>query len=1182
MTKGRFFSLLLALSCCCLAPAGGTFKEFFHLTGDELAIDSLLPVFSLSVPLGGGWADSTYEARIEYPEFEWMTQAECARYLEIAGEEPPGMPVVTSRTVVERKRGSLEVSFVPLAMRDGRMAKLTGFMLRVTSSGPSSGARRRAASPAARYAEHSVLAEGSWAKIRVPSTGLYDLSDAFVRSCGFQDPSTVRLYGYGGALQNETLVAEELAELDDLKEVPTCRVGGSRLFHGQGPVSWETNTVAKRTRNPYSDYGYYFLTDCGGDEPLYVDEGEFLDSFYPSPDDYHTLHEVDNYSWYQGGRNLFEDSPIQVDQSRDYQLDVDSNWEGIGSLAIGLTAGQASTAQVLFNDSVVGTVRISITTYDNGNETENSYRVYGVRQSNTVTIAPLTGGPVRLDYVSLCLPNAKDAPSLEEAYPTPEYVYRITNQDHHADGFVDMVIIVPTSGKLLEQAERMKAMHEEHDSMTVRIVPADELFNEFSSGTPDANAYRRYLKMLYDRAETEEQMPSYLFLFGDCLWDNRMNTAECSGLDPDDFLLCFESENSFSSTNCYVDDGFFTNLDDGEGGSPTTDKGDVAVGRFPVRDASEAKIMTDKTLAYVENANAGSWQNVMMFLGDDGNENQHMEHADEMASLAEEMIPSMYVKRVMWDAYNVETTSTGNTYPDVTKIIKQQQEEGALIMNYSGHGRADQMSHENVLRVTDFEEFTNENLPLWITASCDIMPFDSQQSNIGEAAVLNAKGGAVAFYGTTRTVYVDRNLYINREFLRALFTQSGGRYTSLGEAQRVAKNSLISSGTDVTLNKLQYTLLGDPALVLNFPRHGAVIDRINGTEVPSSRPPSLRAGSVVTLEGHIEGLDAQVDSTFNGTATVLVRDAEHEVVCKLNDDSADGASTPFRFYDRDGILYNGSDNVADGRFTFSFAVPMDIDYTNDTGLINVFAVNPDTRETVNGYNEDFTVGGTANVANDSIGPSIYCYLNTTSFTNGGKVNSTPYFVAQVMDNDGINASGSGIGHDMTLIVDGDANYTFNLNGNFQYEFGSYTRGSTFYSIPELEEGMHSLKFRAWDILNNPSTAELTFQVVKGLGLDYLSIGVTDNPATTSTTFIINHDREGSELDVLIDVYDASGRPLWHHSETGVSPMGGAYTVEWDLRGNNGRRLDRGIYLYRVRVGCDGSRKESRAKKLIVL
>ena len=148
-----------------------------------------------------------------------------------------------------------------------------------------------------------------------------------------------------------------------------------------------------------------------------------------------------------------------------------------------------------------------------------------------------------------------------------------------------MVIIIPTSQKLLAQAERLKTLHEQKHGLRVRIVPADELFNEFSSGTPDANAYRRYLKMLYDRASSAADMPRYLLLLGDCAWDNRMLSQQWQNYSPDDFLLCYESENSYSQTHCYVTDDYFCLLDDGEGESLlSSDQADVAVGRIPARD----------------------------------------------------------------------------------------------------------------------------------------------------------------------------------------------------------------------------------------------------------------------------------------------------------------------------------------------------------------------------------------------------------------------------------------------------------------------------------------------------------------------------------------------------------------------------------------------------------------------
>lgn len=1169
-------------------------QRFFNLTADEVRIDSMLPVFTYSVPLGAEYKDSVYSVNIEYAEFIDMSREDVDRYMRISGRPLPTMPVVKHHVVVERKRGHLEISFVPLVCVKGKYRKLVSFMLDVKAK-PLKKAQLRAraqASPSERYAAHSVLSTGRWAKIRVPSTGIYSLTDALIRRAGFSNLSKVKVYGYGGALQNEALLEEDIIKYDDLKEVPTCTVNGRRLFHATGPVTWASNAATTRTRNPYSDYGYYFITQ-GDDEPLSVDSAAFVDSFYPSCDDYHVLHEVDNFAWFQGGRNLFEDAPIRLGDSLSYVIDVPVDESGTtrGTLSIALTAGKNSDtteAEVWLGNRPLGISRMSVASqYDEGCMSKATYNISEMYARDTVTIKTIKGGPVRLDYISVYHEAPRPLPDISrETFPSPEYVYSITNQDLHGDGAYDMVIIVPASGRLNVQAGRLKEFHEKHDGMRVRLVPADEIYNEFSSGTPDANAYRRYMKMLYDRAVTDEDMPRYLLLFGDCLWDNRMNTVATRGKNPDDYLLCFESENSFSYVDCYVDDGFFCLLDDGEGTNVLSyDKHDIAVGRFPVSNEHDAKTMVDKTIAYIENKNAGAWQNVVMFMGDDGNSNIHMKGADRAAKIVETLNPAMHVKRVMWDSYERVSSATGNTYPDVTELIKQQQAAGALIMDYCGHGNPGQISHEKVIEITDFAKFSNTNYPLWITASCDIMPFDGTVENIGETALLNAKGGAMAFFGTTRTVYTDRNERINKAFIRALFTKVGGRYVSIGDAQRIAKNSLITAvderDRDVTVNKLQYSLLGDPALVLNIPTLTAVVDSINGIPVnDAGADVRLSAGAFVSVKGHIER-GGEECTDFDGTLTANVRDSETLIVCRLNNTNVDGASEPLTYMDRTKSLFSGRDSVRAGKFDFSFSVPMDINYSDKSGLINLFAVDNAKTVSANGYCDDFVVGGTEKADTDSIGPSIYCYLNSPSFSNGGNVNTTPFFVAQIKDKDGINTTGNGIGHDLLLTIDGDMSKTYILNDNFMYDFGSYTSGTTSYSIPELSPGRHKLRFRAWDIMNNPSTAELTFNVVSGLRPGLFSVSCTNNPARTSTTFIVNHDRYGSNLDVEIEVFDISGRLLWRHKENGVSPAG-AYTVEWNLVKDDGDRLHTGVYLYRVQISCDGSSKASKAQKLIVI
>ena len=1199
MTNKRVRIFFVWIALLVLALPAKAQQRFFNLTADEVKVDSVLPHFLYSIPLPENYQDSVYTVSVKYPEYMDMTVSDVANYNRISGAALPSQVPLSQNISVSRRKGYLVVSFCPLVFRNNKYQMLVSFMLDVKAKAVKNSVLRQRkndkayASAADIYAEHSLLASGKWAKIRVSSSGVYQLTDATVRQAGFSNINKVKIYGYGGNLQNEALYANDLARTDDLKEVPQCVVGGKHLFYAKGPVSWTSNSSTVRRRNPYSDYGYYFITQSD-EEPATVDSATFVSSFYPSPDDYHSLYEVDGYSWYNGGRNLFDPTPISVGGSQQVVI-TNTTGSQKGRLTVNVSAGGNNQIRILLNGKELGTLNVPILQYCKAGQVGGTYSLDNLRidAKDTVTIVNVSGETARLDYVSMAWEKAIPLPNLSGSHPAATYVKNIANQDLHADGQADLVIIIPASRTLLKQAQRLKEFHESHDGMRVNIVAADQLYNEFSSGTPDANAYRRYLRMLQDRAATEADMPKYLLLFGDCVWDNRMLTADCKRFDPDDFLLVYESENSFSETSCYAGDSWMGILAEGAGSDARRELQDVGVGRFPVTTVAEAKIMVDKTINYSKNQNGGAWQNTIMFMGDDGNDNIHMKDVDSVANSVGRDYPNFLIKKVMWDAYTRESSATGNTYPEVSKIIRQQQANGALVMDYGGHGSATLISHESVLGLSDFSESRTSNLPLWVTAACDIMPFDGVTETIGESAVLNEKGGAVAFYGTARTVFTSANKYINHAFMKRVLSLQDGKPIALGEAHRLAQNDVMlgtnryptptredpnktSPEQDNSENHLQYSLLGDPALSLNLPTAQVVVDEIDGVAVGSGTMPTVKAGSVIKMKGHVAGVEG-----FNGVVTATVRDTQEEITCKLNNTSGDGAEVAFKYLDRTKTLYHGSDSIRNSSFELTFAVPKDINYADGQGMINLYALNTDKTIRANGSCDQFIVGGSAEAKNDSVGPSIYCYLNSPSFVDGGNVNSTPYFVAEIKDKDGINAAGSGIGHDLQLVIDGDMAKTYTLNNNFSYDFGTYTSGSTFYSIPELEEGPHRLQFRAWDIQNNSSTAVLHFNVVKGLRPQLFNIGVTNNPARTSTTFIISHDRMESNMDVVIELFDAAGRQIWRHAESGVSATGN-YTVDWDLSVDGGRPLQTGVYLYRVKVSSEGSSYVSKTKKLIVI
>ena len=172
-------TVVLAFLCLCLTASA---QRFFNLTYDETSIDSILPRFTYSIPLPDNFRDSVYSSSILYPEFVDMTALDVQHYRELSSDSLSALPPVTQQIVMDRGRGMLNIHFCPLVYRDGKYQFLVSFMLRVDAKEANRTARRAARRApgvgGSRYAAHSVLASGRWVKIRVPSSGVYEVSEA--------------------------------------------------------------------------------------------------------------------------------------------------------------------------------------------------------------------------------------------------------------------------------------------------------------------------------------------------------------------------------------------------------------------------------------------------------------------------------------------------------------------------------------------------------------------------------------------------------------------------------------------------------------------------------------------------------------------------------------------------------------------------------------------------------------------------------------------------------------------------------------------------------------------------------------------------------------------------------------------------------------------------------------------
>jgi len=272
--------------------------------------------------------------------------------------------------------------------------------------------------------------------------------------------------------------------------------------------------------------------------------------------------------------------------------------------------------------------------------------------------------------------------------------------------------------------------------------------------------------------------------------------------------------------------------------------------------------------------------------------------------------------------------------------------------------------------------------------------------------------------------------------------------------------------------------------------------------------------------------------------------------------------------------------VSAGKFQVSFVVPKDIDYTLGKGKVIYYASNGSTDAA---GADSILVGGTGNNSvNDHTGPVIKAYLNDNQFVNGGITNQNPILLLNLSDSSGINTTGSGIGHDITAVLDDNTGSPYNLDKFYEGASNSYQSGTVQFPLPTLSPGLHTLIIRAWDVVDNSSQAILTF-IVEGDGKLVLSHVLNyPNPFTTHTQFWFEHNRPGEPLQVMIRILTITGKIIKVVRQTIISTGNRSSELEWDGRDDFGNKLGKGVYLFELQVRTMSGQVATAMNKMVLL
>ncbi|MGO4906015.1 type IX secretion system sortase PorU [Flavobacterium sp. W20_MBD1_R3] len=737
---------------------------------------------------------------------------------------------------------------------------------------------------------------------------------------------------------------------------------------------------------------------------------------------------------------------------------------------------------------------------------------------------------------------------------------------------IDYVIISPAF--LVSQAEKLATFHRNYSNLNVKVIPLELIYHEFSSGKQDVAAIRNCIKYIYENASTSQKRIQFVNLFGDASYDFKNRIINNSNIVP----IYHSLNSSTTGESSFASDDFFGLMDPSEGNIISYFGGiDIAVGRMLVNDAKQADEMVNKVLEYHDLKSYGSWRNNFVLISDDSDIASDATLQKRQNSLANTITtekPFLNVNKILLDSYVQEATAGGSRYPKARTDFFNAFEKGALVFNYLGHGGEDGLSSERIWEKSDGQNLSNQfKYPLFITITCEFSRFDNPfRPTAGEYTYWNPKGGAIAMITTIRSIGQFSAENFNDTFTKNLLSYGSNQYTTIAEALRISKNNNPNSATNVVF------YIGDPALMLAVPRPKIRLTKVNDIAVTQSIE-DFKSLSKIKLTGEITDENNNPLTNYNGEVSTTIFDKTISRATYNND----GNSPVMNFNVLGETIFRGNASVKNGEFEFSFVVPRDIRIPLANGRISFYAKKNEILQNETGYDSTIKIGGiNENAATDNISPTVKLYMNDETFVSGGITNESPFLVAFLEDENGINTA-SGIGHDIVAVLDGDVSNPFVLNDYYQTKLDDYTSGTLRFPLRNLAPGLHTITFKAWDVYNNPITTEIQFIVVGDDAITLTHVLNYPNPFVSYTEFWFTHNRPFEPLEVQVQVMTITGKIVWTRNQIVTTDGFLSKEITWDGKDDFGDRIGKGVYIYKLTVKSSLTNKKSeKYEKLVIL
>jgi hypothetical protein len=294
-------------------------------------------------------------------------------------------------------------------------------------------------------------------------------------------------------------------------------------------------------------------------------------------------------------------------------------------------------------------------------------------------------------------------------------------------------------------------------------------------------------------------------------------------------------------------------------------------------------------------------------------------------------------------------------------------------------------------------------------------------------------------------------------------------------------------------------------------------------------------------------------------------------------------SARMNFTVQQNIIFEGKASVKNGAFQIGFVVPKDIDYRVGLGKISLYAQDDSKLWDAAGSQTVLIGGSIPQTVIDQTPPQIRLFMNDTTFVNGGITGSNTVLLALLSDENGINITTTGVGHEIKATLSTEPDKPIILNEYFTTLTDNYQQGEVLYPFKNLAAGNYTLTLKAWDTYNNSSEEGIEFIVAGSEKLALYHVLNYPNPFNSFTNFQFDHNRAGDDLEISIEIFTSSGQFVKMLKTTAIASPEQFRSLPWDGTGDNGNKLGNGIYIYKLSVrSMSDSAQAYKVSKLIII